>query len=267
MKALATTDPARLLDAAVASFAGWLPLYERLEGARMERFAGVTRWTTPVPLPIFNGVLTDGRVPVSEAWVDDLLDPFDAADRPLVWVDLDDRGSLATILAARGFEVERWPAMAMQLADLPPLELPAGAEIRRVDADEAALRTAMTISMTTNGFPPESVDPMFVGAARLPERERLANFLLYADGEPVAASSLLVDAGVAGLFNVGTLAGHRRRGYGRAVSVAAMRAGRDAGLHVGVLQASPMGESVYRAIGFEIYGHLLLAARGGADTS
>lgn len=44
-----------------------------------------------------------------------------------------------------------------------------------------------------------------------------------------------------------------------------MEAGRDGGLLVGVLQASDMGESVYRAIGFQTYGTLLLAAHGPED--
>jgi GNAT superfamily N-acetyltransferase len=66
---------------------------------------------------------------------------------------------------------------------------------------------------------------------------------------------------VAGLFNVGTLETHRRRGYGRAVSIAAMAAGRERGLVTGVLQATEMGEPVYRALGFRRYGDLLMAAR------
>ncbi len=67
----------------------------------------------------------------------------------------------------------------------------------------------------------------------------------------MAASTLFEAAGVAVLYNVGTLPEFRGRGLGKLVSVAAMEAGRADGYRLGVLQATSMGEPLYRAIGFE----------------
>jgi predicted GNAT family acetyltransferase len=43
---------------------------------------------------------------------------------------------------------------------------------------------------------------------------------------------------------------HRGKGYGAAITTEAVRAGFDAGADLAGLQSSPMGESVYRRIGF-----------------
>ena len=69
----------------------------------------------------------------------------------------------------------------------------------------------------------------------------------------------IVSHGVAGIYWVGSLAEARGRGLGRAVTAAATNAGFDLGADVASLQASPMGEPVYRAMGFEtIYDYRLL---------
>ena len=79
----------------------------------------------------------------------------------------------------------------------------------------------------------------------------LRTFLAIREGKPVATSTLMAEAGVAGLYNVGTVPDARRTGLGRLVSLAALAAGREAGYRVGVLQSSRLGEPVYQAIGFE----------------
>jgi ribosomal protein S18 acetylase RimI-like enzyme len=61
----------------------------------------------------------------------------------------------------------------------------------------------------------------------------------------------IVSDGVAGIYWVGCTEGARGRGLGRAVTAAAVNAGFDRGARSASLQASPMGESLYRAMGFE----------------
>ncbi|MGH2484401.1 MAG: GNAT family N-acetyltransferase, partial [Ktedonobacterales bacterium] len=87
-------------------------------------------------------------------------------------------------------------------------------------------------------------------------REDLANgagrayYLARLHGEPVATSALAPQAGVAGVFAVSTVAAARRRGIGAAVTLAPLLDGRDRGFHIGVLQSSQMGYSVYARLGF-----------------
>jgi GNAT superfamily N-acetyltransferase len=72
------------------------------------------------------------------------------------------------------------------------------------------------------------------------------------DGRGVASAMAIVDAssevGVVGW--VGTDDGYRRRGIGRAVTLAAVNAAFDLGARLVALQASPMGLPVYEKLGF-----------------
>jgi len=76
-------------------------------------------------------------------------------------------------------------------------------------------------------------------------------YLAYLDGEAVAASSLYLGAGVAGIYNVATLPEARGKGAGSAVSYAPLRAAHQSGYQIGTLQASRLGYGVYRRLGFE----------------
>lgn len=230
------------------NFLAWIPLFEHLPGAIVDRVHGCVRWTSPLPLPFLNGVVgwPDQDAPGA---VDEVLGPFDAGPIPLLWVALPDQDA-SRELAARGFDVGSPPGMSIDLSDLPPLEPPRGITIRVAD-DPASIFQAFSIALETNGLPTEATAPVCEAYAALPDRHIARTYLATADGEPAAASTLWGAAGVAGLYNVGTLPAYRGRGIGRAVSIAAMADGRDLGYRVGVLQATDEGESIYRSIGFE----------------
>jgi GNAT superfamily N-acetyltransferase len=204
-----------------------------------------------VPLPLFNGVIGMPAGDDATDAVGTVLEPFDADGIPVLWVLPTDDPAIVSILQARGFHTNGTPGMTIDLAELPRLERPAGTSIEEVDDTPDALREAAAIALTTNGLPATAVDPYLEALGRLPDRTMLRTFLAIREGKPVATSTLIAAAGVAGLYNVGTDPGARRTGLGRLVSIAAMAAGREAGYRMGVLQSSPLGEPVYRAIGFE----------------
>lgn len=71
------------------------------------------------------------------------------------------------------------------------------------------------------------------------------------DGQPVACGLLLQHGDAAGVFCVGVPPAFRRQGFGEAMIWAVLRAGRNAGSTIGVLDSSEMGYSLYEKMGFE----------------
>ena len=105
-----------------------------------------------------------------------------------------------------------------------------------------------------------------VGAARLFLNERLLalpNARLYAglEGGAIVATSILFTTGdIAGIYWVATLEAARGRGYGAALTWAAVRGGAQADCRIASLQASALGRPVYARMGFAHvldYEHLL----------
>jgi predicted acetyltransferase len=57
--------------------------------------------------------------------------------------------------------------------------------------------------------------------------------------------------GAAGLYTVVTMPEARGLGIGRAMTLTALLAGREAGMLIGALQATEMGRRIYARLGFE----------------
>jgi GNAT superfamily N-acetyltransferase len=141
------------------------------------------------------------------------------------------------------------------------VELPDGFELRRLGGAEDAAdywRVARE-SYVSVGFPPEVFDHYDDHAGLM--ADNAVAFLAYRGAEPVAIAMTIVNNGVAGIYWVGTTESARGRGLGRTLTAAAVNAGFDLGAELASLQASPMGEPIYRAMGFEkVFDYRLLMA-------
>ncbi len=152
---------------------------------------------------------------------------------------------------AAGFQlVYEMPEMTLGQEPESP-ELPPGVELRPLTAVEQApdFWQVAKASYSSIGFPPEVFSGYTNHAGLL--ADNVVAFLALLDGEPAAIAMTMVSHAVAGIYWVGSLEQARGKGLGRAVTVAATKAGFDLGADVASLQASPMGKPIYEAMGYE----------------
>jgi GNAT superfamily N-acetyltransferase len=172
----------------------------------------------------------------------------------------EDRGLIEAAEAAGLRDVYGMPEMVLRRRAGAPAPA-SDVEMRRVEspADAADYWQVATKAYADIGFPPE----VFAFYERHDgfAAENAAAFLARIDGRPAGIAMTIVSHGVAGIYWVGAIERARGRGLGRTMTAAAVEAGFDLGARVAALQASPMGEPLYRAMGFEtVHDYRLLAA-------
>ena len=212
-------------------------------GASLQRLDGVTAAVFPAgpEREIFNNAVLDRDLgPAQRATAVDAMEAaYDSAgiDRYAAWVHEGDEGMRAE-LGARGFAVEdSTRAMGMALADLSPSD--PTVEVGR--ADWAEHLRLIGVPGLSGGADPRAFRVL---VARL-------------GGENGATAMGFDHHGDSGLFNMGTLASARRRGLGTALTARHAHDAAARGCSSASLQATPMAESVYAAIGFRDLGRIL----------
>jgi ribosomal protein S18 acetylase RimI-like enzyme len=169
--------------------------------------------------------------------------------------------NMGTLLEARGFTAvvyHTWMALDIRRMNelfplLPNLVITEVMDARALsvfrDVAQRGFETPESQTQTyydnylANGFGPGNAWHHFIG---------------YLDGEPVADSSLLLYAGIAGIYGVATLAEVRRLGIATQMTLHALREARKSGYRVAVLVPSNMGINIYRRIGFAEYSQSII---------
>jgi hypothetical protein len=213
---------------------------------------------TEIPDYLFNSVLRARLTPKNaDEYINAAIARCQAKNVPMLWwtgpsTEPTDLGSR---LSTRGFQVAELPGMATDLNSLPAeAQLPERFAIRRVENDES-LEDWCRILCNAFELPDIVADAFFDFSKNLgfdphfPYR----NYLGYLEDEAVATSSLLLGAGVAGIYNVATLEDVRCKGIGAAMTVVPLVEARSLGYRIGILHSSESGFNVYRNLGFEEY--------------
>ncbi|GGJ19531.1 GNAT family N-acetyltransferase [Deinococcus roseus] len=167
--------------------------------------------------------------------------------RPL---DLKDR------LLAQGMELDgELIPMGRSLENLPELQLPEGFHIEQVCTDRQ-LEDWAKVGQVSFHLPPQAVEIRLAQFSRVLESD-LWPVRLYVgswEGQPACTSGVRLTPGSAGLYFVGTLPGHTRRGLGTLMTLHPLLEARKLGHRVGVLLSSRAGLKVYERLGFERLG-------------
>lgn len=131
----------------------------------------------------------------------------------------------------------------------------AGSVVARDDAD---LRHYARLVSEENGLAQRTS----LSIARSMSREEGVQLHLLKAGDVVVARSMSCTwEGVTGVYNVYVPPAFRRRGFGRAVSLAALRQGQSEGATLACLQANAEGLPLYRGLGFQALYHYLALSR------
>ena len=242
----ATAPDEALVDAAAANQTAWMARIAEAASGVVRRERGVTWMSSRA-----GAVLAFPRV--SRRRLDALLPRFleaaGAAPEASCWSLLPTQPpDLDAALGAVGFR-EGWQAhwMAAATEDVDDVQSPEGVRIGIVED------------------PWSPTDLPWDGAGIAFVRERLAaavprrvwHLAAWRHDEPVGHATLNVTTGkigVAGIYDMGVADKERRRGIGRALTVAVLELGREAGAAVATLNATPEGELLYRQLAFRSVG-------------
>jgi GNAT superfamily N-acetyltransferase len=217
---------------------------------------------TGIPRPMFNGIYAlrfdEHNL---ETAVAENIEFFRSHNVPHMWWigprSIPD--GIEALLAEHGLIKLEWetPAMAVDLRQLQESSLHrlserSGAELKRVTTQEDLDRW-MGVMGASFEFDELAYNAFHEICKTLLEMEACHFVLAEIDGKPVGSSCSAMKAGVAGLYNVGTLEEHRGKGIGQLVSLAALFEGKNQGYEIGILSSSEPGYRVYQKLGFKEY--------------
>jgi len=174
-----------------------------------------------------------------------------------VWTRAHADGALSSALEAEGWgRALVAPAMVCDPEDSVRPATPRELRLSWVstERDRAAYQDVMEAAWGIYGIERSAIGPFFARLEAL-EGPDVRAVLGWVGSEAVAGAILYCLHGVAGIGWVGTLPSASRRGYGAAVTYRAVELGMGRGMRFASLQASPLGEPVYRRMGFRTVSH------------
>jgi GNAT superfamily N-acetyltransferase len=221
------------------------------DGAVVRRTDSVAVMSSGLPFVLFNQVIVegDGATPSALASGIRLMRERGSPFVVNLRVGADDAfAAMAGELGLVPLSERPWmPGMAMHPASAEsPVDKP-GFEIRRA-ADDAGLDDHIRTAAVGFDIAEELIRAIV--APGLLDRDDVAVYVGYTDGEPVATGLGFRTGSAIGVYNIATIESCRGRGYGAAMTQRVVADGVATGCDVAILQSSEMGFPIYERLGF-----------------
>jgi len=242
-------------NANIANLYAYFGTMKQVSHANFYQNDMLCRWNTKLKMAWFNGVLCS-QLPDENAAavVAEQIAHFQSCNVSAFYWWLTPEIPLSSwepVLSARGFVHDTDLLFGLDLDQ--PIRVPAtppGLRITTVTDTETLWLASQTF---TRGFEltPDWDDELYDLQLGQGIDWPFHVYLAWLDGAPVAASVLYLAEGVASIIRLATVPEARRKGLGAAVTAAALREARTLGYRVATLQASRMGATLYRNMGFK----------------
>jgi GNAT superfamily N-acetyltransferase len=218
--------------------------------------AGILWFETPIPFHPYNTVLKFQVEQDIDERITQLIDRVSTRKVPILWLlhPSSQPSGLAERLERCGLqEIEIAPGMARSLEGLPeaPL-LPEGVEVREAVEDQD-IGELSEFAAWRWGVPEEYRPQLRNMLERFEIGKPDSNtrmWLAWKDGMPISKICLYKGSGSAGIYGVATRPEARGLGIASILMNVAMKAAKDIGYDLVVLDSSPLAEKLYRRLGF-----------------
>lgn len=159
---------------------------------------------------------------------------------------------LEELLQQKGLVPNRMPGSAVMAIDkrVKKSTLPTGFEVKRVVQKDHIDDFGKVIEQAFDKTP-ELIEKMFETEETLIHNQVISH-VIYEGKKPVAAVMTVLSGDTAGIYWVGTVTDSRGQGLGSFATQIATNAGFDQGAKLIILQASELGERIYRKLGYKI---------------
>jgi ribosomal protein S18 acetylase RimI-like enzyme len=238
----------------------WSRLALSVPGGWVEDSSGLTCMATGSSSPSFNLAISGATSVDPQAALDGALERYRTAN--LAWLlKLQPELDHETVVHARrrGVDFEEGPVYWMSIRSEAVTAPSPTASLSIVAAGDETIDDAARCLAEAFEADPEDVRREL--GPNLLTVPTFTVFIGYLSGEPVATSMLATTSSVqlAGVYSVATRPSCRGRGFGTALTRAALLAARARGYDTAVLEPSPMGAAMYRRMGFKPLGTYLEA--------
>jgi len=258
-------EPALML-AIEANFAEEMAVFGRyLPGAELHDDEEIEWFITGLPYPLCNGVLRThfttgaaGKTEDIDRKIDVTLGHFKARRIPMDWAvsQASQPANLGAYLEAHGLSyLGANTAMVLDMRSM-HVDLPTHPNLRIEEVNDLETLKLWRL-VSDKGFESSSDHAKayydtYINMGLGPHLP-WHHYIGWLYGEPVASSSLLLYAGVAGIYGVATIPEVRRQGIGAAMTLESLHKAHSLGYRVATLSPSELGLAMYRRIGFREY--------------